>query len=192
MKLGLTLKDVSLIGTRTVLPTGTYPVEIVSEEVKEAKTKGNWMIEVVFKVVAGEYAGKTVTNFLNIKNDNEDATRIGLSQLKTILSVGGHKNPDHLEDSSELVGLELNIYLEEVETTFKTKDGKEIETTENKFKAFYAFNDEGAQSSEKKTTRSSSSKKEEKKESKSPFGNSEKKEEKKEPVKEAGAFPWQK
>lgn len=136
MKVDLDLSGVSTMSSRVVVPTGNYAVRVTSAEPVEAKKKGNYYIQVAYSIVDGEYEGTVLTDRLNIVNDNDDAQRIGLSQLKTLLTAGNHKNPDYLKDTQEMVGLELSIYVEEVDHSFEAKDGSTVETTQNVFKGY--------------------------------------------------------
>ena len=193
MKLNLDLSGVSTMSSRVVLPTGNYPVEIVNAEAKETKSGGG-MLVVGYKVLAGEYAGSVVSDNYNIINKSEDAQRIALSTIKTILTVGGHKNPNALGDTNELLGLKLTTYVEEEDHTFTSKSGDEVETTQNNFKGFFEFSEEAAAPAPKKEAK----KEKAAKESASPFAQQTAKEEAPAPaaeekVAEAAptAFPWQ-
>lgn len=190
MKLNLDLSGVNTLSSKTVVPTGNYSVQVVSAEPKEAKNKGNYYLELQYKILSGESEGVVLTDRLNIVNSSEDAQRIGLSTLKTILAVGGHKNPNKCNDTDEIVGLKLNIYIEEVDTTFEGRNGEEIETTENKFKSYYEFSDKEDKKPASKESKNRSSKSEkEDVPSKPPFDNSEDGQPKQE---EASQFPWMK
>jgi hypothetical protein len=150
MNLQLDLQSVALMSSRVVVPTGNYPVRITKSELKETKAKGGYYIEVDFTIQAGEHKGTAISDRLNIHNSNQDTVRIALQKLKTIATVGGHKNPNFVGDTSELLNLGLNIYVEENETSFTGKDGTEVETTENTIKAFYEYSEEALSSSPKK------------------------------------------
>lgn len=150
MKLGIDLTNVKTMSSRVVVPTGNYPARISGAEVKETNGKNGHYLQVDFQISAGEHKGTNLTQRLNINNPNPEATRIGLQQLKTIATVGGHQNPNYIGDTNELVGLKLNLYVEENETSFTGKDGNEVETTENNIKAFYEYSEESASSSPKK------------------------------------------
>lgn len=139
MQLNLDLSGVNTLSSKVVVPTGNYSVEIERAEVKETKSKGGYYIELGYKILSGDHAGLVLTDRLNIVNSNEDAQRIGLSTLKTVATVGKHRNPNLISDTNELLGLKFNIYIEEVDSTFTTVDGKEIDTTENKFKSYYEY-----------------------------------------------------
>lgn len=151
-KVNIDLSGASVISARVVVPTGNYPVQIVECEPKETKKKGGYYLEMKYKILSGEHEGVVLTDRLNIQNENEDAMRIGLSVLKTILTVSGHKNPNKLADTNEAIGLKLNLYVEEQDSSF-VKDGKTIETTENVFKGYYELDTEKASTEPKKASK---------------------------------------
>lgn len=187
MKLGLKLESVSVMSQRVVVPTGNYSVKVASAEVKETKAKTGHYLQVGFRITEGEYEGSVLTDRLNINNKNEDAVRIGLSALKTILTVGGHKNPNFIGDTDEMIGLELGIYVEENPHSFTGDDGNEIETTQNEIKSYFELKGDTVNQSspEKKKADKPAPKKQEKEEAPAP-----KPEPKPEPVAEAKQFPW--
>ena len=150
MQLGIDLTAVETQSGNVVVPTGTYPMEIVGVEPKETSKKTGWMLEVSYKITAGDHAGKTIKERLNVQNQSADATRIGLSQLKTILTAGKHANPNYIGDTNEMIGLKLNLYVEEVDSTFTNKNNETINTTQNNIKAYYEYNEADAQSEAKK------------------------------------------
>ena len=184
--LQLDLSNVSTMSSRVVLPTGNYPVKVVSSEIVET-TKGGYMIKAGLEVLSGDHKGSVVFNTFNIQNDSEDAVRIGLQQLKTLLVAGQFKNPDLLKDTSDMIGLELVVYVEEEDHKFTNKEGEEIETTQNRFKGYMKLED--AQESEeeevaapKKATKKSPAKT--KKQEVEP--------EEEEEEESSSSFPWQK
>lgn len=142
-KLNLDLSGTGLLG-RSVVPTGTYSLEVLGCEVKETSTKNGYYLEFNYKILSGEHTGKVLTSNANISNPSEVAQRIGLSTIKTILTVGGHKNPNLLGDTKEVIGLKLNAYIVEVDTSFPGADGKEVKTTKNEFKAYFPFGEDEA------------------------------------------------
>ena len=147
--LQIDLSGVTVQSSRTVVPTGVYSVELVSCEPVEAKKKGNYFLKTDFKIISGEHEGVTITERYNFVNSNKDAERIGKSQLKTMLTASGFKNPDYLGDTSEALGLKLNLYLEEVDHSFTNNDGDKIDTTQNEVKSYMEFKEVSAEPVEK-------------------------------------------
>lgn len=187
MKLDLDLSGVKTLSSKTVVPTGNYPLEIVGCEVKETKSGGGYYLQTDYKVLDGEHKGSVLVDRHNIKNENEDAQRIGLATIKTILTVGGHKNPDSLKKTEDLMGLKFNAYIEEVDDSFQNDKGETIETTNNKFKSYFPLDDEGPKTKSAPKEAKAETKPEPKPESKP----TPKAEDKPKPAPEAAKFPWQ-
>lgn len=135
MKMDLNLSGSQLMGSRVVVPTGNYSLEIVGVDTVQSKA-GGWMIVVDSKILAGDKAGVVLKRHINFVNTNADSQRMGLAEIKTIMTMGKHPTPDLLNDSNELLGLKMNAYLEEKPSSFVNKEGKTIQTTENDFKSY--------------------------------------------------------
>ena len=73
------------------VPNGTYPATIVSAEIKDAKSGGQY-ISAQFAITAGEYENRRVWENFNIKNDNDMAVQIGLAKLKQLFVAAGKTN----------------------------------------------------------------------------------------------------
>ncbi|CAM6004914.1 unnamed protein product [Sphagnum balticum] len=102
MSLGL---DLSQAQENTPIPDGQYLVICNKAEVAPTKSGGT-MIKVNLKIREGQpQAGRVVFDQFNIENANPQAVTIGLSQLKSMLKAFGHKNPNRLESTDEMVGL---------------------------------------------------------------------------------------
>jgi hypothetical protein len=125
----------------TVLPSGIYDMKIASSEVKETKAGGSYYLELSLEVMTGEHSGKMITDRLNIKNANKDTQKWALNNLKTILTMGGHKNPNYLEDTDEMIGLMVKVSVEEEATTY-TKDGEQKEGKQNNIKGYFKIDSE--------------------------------------------------
>lgn len=52
--------------------------------------------------------------------------------------MAGHKNPDMIADTDELIGLKVKAAIEEEATTYK-KDGEDKEGKQNNFKSFFKY-----------------------------------------------------
>lgn len=137
---------------RTVLPTGIYNMEITRADVKETKAGGH-MLEVDCTVMDGEHQSKIILERINIQHTNEKVVKYGLNQIKTILTVGGHSNPNFLADTDEMIGLKLRLSVEE---NIQMKDGQPVTDDngkpyrENKVKGTFKYDDSvGSTSSEK-------------------------------------------
>ncbi len=102
MSLGLNLENVAEQGVP--VPDGSYNVAIEKAEVKETKSGGK-LIAVQFSVIDGPHSNRKIFNQYNFENASAQAVQIGLGQLKGMMKAFGHKNPNKLESTDELVGL---------------------------------------------------------------------------------------
>ena len=128
MKLGLDLSSVEVKTSSgyNVVPTGEYDVVVSKAEIKETKSGGSMLI-LGYEVQSGDQAGKTIKHTMNIVNQSAEATRIGLETLKRVAIATGHKNPNKIADTDELIN--KNPFLVIVE---EVQDG---EYKNNKVKA---------------------------------------------------------
>lgn len=128
MKLGLDLSSVEVkpASGYNVVPTGEYDVVVSKAEIKETKSGGSMLI-LGYEVQSGDQAGKTIKHTMNIVNQSAEATRIGLETLKRVAIATGHKNPNKIADTDELIN--KNPFLVIVE---EVQDG---EYKNNKVKA---------------------------------------------------------
>jgi len=116
MKLGLDLSSVEVKAASgyNVVPTGEYDVVVSKAELKETKSGGTMLI-LGYEVQSGDQAGKTIKHTMNIVNQSAEATRIGLETLKRVAIATGHKNPNKIADTDELIN--KNPFLVIVEET---------------------------------------------------------------------------
>ncbi len=102
MSLGLNLEGVTEQGLP--VPDGNYNVIVEKAEVKDTRSGGK-LIAVQLSVMDGPQANRKIFNQFNMENANAQAVQIGLGQLKGMMKAFGHKNPNRLESTDELVGL---------------------------------------------------------------------------------------
>ena len=140
MQLQMNLEGVQAEGEANYsrLPQGDYNMKIVSSEVKET-AKGGHMLTFDLEVLDGPEMGKKIIERLNIVNANPEAEKIGKERLKGILEKGGHKNPNFLADSDEMVGLCLSVFV--IDSSFTTDAG--VEVTNSKPKSYKAVSQAG-------------------------------------------------
>lgn len=87
------------------LQNGSHKVKCIEAVIKDTATGGK-MLSCQFESVDGN--GNINCNF-NMANKNPQAVEIGMRQLKTFLTAGGHANPDKPGDISTLVGLQCVV-----------------------------------------------------------------------------------
>lgn len=132
MKLGLDLSSVEVKAASgyNVVPTGEYDVVVSKAELKETKSGGSMLI-LGYEVQSGDQAGKTIKHTMNIVNQSAEATRIGLETLKRVAIATGHKNPNKIADTDELINKNpFLVIVEEVQDgEYKNNNVKAIVKT---------------------------------------------------------------
>ena len=104
-KMTLDLSSVESTSNFDPLPPGWFPFEVLSAEVGRSKSSNNPMITVELSCLHPDHEGRRVWDYFVLSSD------IGLSRLKALLQAGGHPNPDHPNDSDELLGLRVECKL---------------------------------------------------------------------------------
>lgn len=82
-------------GFDLIPPKTEEEFEIISGEVKQGQ-KGRYINWVV--VACGKYAGKRIWDNMSLTHE------VGLRRLKAMATACGHKNPNYIADTDELVG----------------------------------------------------------------------------------------
>jgi hypothetical protein len=101
------------------LPAGTYAVECVADEWKDAKS-GVKMLVATFKVTKGEHAGRQILHRFMPDHHNETAAKIARVALKRWCEAVGHVGL--LRDTSVL---HFKPFLAELSVTKSERDGRE-------------------------------------------------------------------
>lgn len=81
------------------VPAGDYLICIQDSEFKETLNKDGEYLELKTEIIEGDHKGKFVFDRLNLKNKNEIAVKIAMSQLSAICHAVGILRP---KDSVEL------------------------------------------------------------------------------------------
>lgn len=81
------------------LPAGIYIAQITDSEIKPTKTGSGHYLQLTWKVLDGQHAGRLVFDRLNIANENERAQKIGQQQLSQLCHAVGVLQ---LQDSQQL------------------------------------------------------------------------------------------
>ncbi len=80
------------------VPAGDYLVSVAHSQFKDGRP-GAAGLMVGYMVEAGEHKGKMVSDYINIKNDNEKAVEIGLGRLRLICDLQARKSLKLVEDT---------------------------------------------------------------------------------------------
>lgn len=108
---GFSFNDLNLSGVdvqegRGLLAPGRYVAEVKAAKLKKTSNGQGTILEVV---LADTHGAGAITWNLNVHNPSAEATRIGRSELKSLLHWGGHPNPDKPEDISKIKGLVVGL-----------------------------------------------------------------------------------
>ena len=116
----LNLSTVEASGVSSALRPGRYVCLAKEAKLKDTKSGGK-MVEVELEDVGGM---GSLRAFLNVHIPSSDqATRIGLEQLKSLLTYGGHKDPNNVgkHGIASINGLKVGVL---VVAEQYTKDGE--------------------------------------------------------------------
>lgn len=80
------------------LPKGWYRALITESKGRETQNGGGRYLQLTYDIIEGEYKGRKVWGMYNVKNDNEMAVKIGLSDLATLSEVLDHPEPFKFEN----------------------------------------------------------------------------------------------
>ncbi|MGX8677701.1 MAG: DUF669 domain-containing protein [Sphaerochaetaceae bacterium] len=75
--------------TRELIPNGVFKMQVTEAEVCQTSTGSGQYIKLTWKIMEGQYDGKTIVDRLNIRNVNAEAERIGRGQLASLISAMG-------------------------------------------------------------------------------------------------------
>lgn len=82
-----------------ILPQGEYTVCVTESDICPTKAGNGTLCKLKLKIIAGDHKNRTLYDNINLKNPNEDATRIGKRQMDSLLYSTGILKPS---DTSEL------------------------------------------------------------------------------------------
>lgn len=126
----LNLTDSEVSSGSVILKPGKYVAKIKDAKVSPSKKNdGSMVMSLRVEDVNG---GGSINHWINILvKSSAEATRIGRSELKTMLFYGGHQNPDKPGDVSTINGLTVGVLIGEEKYM---KDG--VEKSGSTVKAF--------------------------------------------------------
>ena len=98
------------------LPAGDYIAQITQSQYKETKAKDGIYLQLIWKVVSGEYKGRTIFDNLNLDNPNKVAVEIANKSLNSICQACDKVG---VQDSEELHGIpcKLTLIIQKATTT---------------------------------------------------------------------------
>ena len=95
--------------TYGVIPEGKYVAMCTGAEIKTTKSGTGEYIRAEFTIENADVGNRKLWTNFNVKNENQTAVEIGLSQLKTLLVKAGYKSPEKLASISDLCGLTVGV-----------------------------------------------------------------------------------
>jgi len=84
--------DLEKVKDEDVVPDGWYNCYIEKAEFKESPTSGAEYLNLMIKLIGGEYGNRVVWNILNIFHPNEQPRNISLRELKKMLAASDINN----------------------------------------------------------------------------------------------------
>lgn len=115
--------DVEPSGSFEAIPAGDYIATIASSETKETNAGTGSYLSLMFRIMEGEYKGRTVWCNLNLDNPSEQAVNIAKRALSAICKAVDVPFP---KDSSELHGIPLVISVKVRPETAQYPKGNDI------------------------------------------------------------------
>lgn len=126
INLDLTYVPAEAASQFSVVPAGKYLVAVVSSEFKEGRVPGDYSLTLGLGILSGDYAGKVIRDSVNVVNQSEKATEIGLARLRKILELQ-KRTVFTLINDSDVVNSNA-FYAEVVEDSFVNNKGETIPT----------------------------------------------------------------
>lgn len=104
----LNLSNVTAAAGAIVLPVGRHVCKVAEATIEDTKNKDGKYIKLRFREVNDK---GVITGNVNVFNKSEEATRIGLEQLKGLLVAGKHPDPDNIGSHgvSSIKGLTVGV-----------------------------------------------------------------------------------
>lgn len=90
----------------TPIPEGVYRVMVKNAEEKPTKTPGGLGLNVMYAVLDGEYKGRQIFHWLNLKNQNATSQEIGQRELSSLCHATGVMRP---RSASEFVNRIITV-----------------------------------------------------------------------------------
>lgn len=90
---------------------GEYRMMVIQSEVKDTKAGNGKFLNLKLVCLDGEHEGDHKFDILMLEHPSDVATRIGRARLKELALAVGHPTPDRIEDSEELHGIAVNVFI---------------------------------------------------------------------------------
>lgn len=90
----------------SLMPAGWYVVQIVNSEIKPTKTPGGARLNLQFKIMQGDFAGRVMFGGYNVKNANPVAVQIAMEELAELSRA---VKVSVWNDTEQLHGIPFNL-----------------------------------------------------------------------------------
>lgn len=86
------------------IPAGEYTAHIVNSVECASKNTDNYGVSFTWQIMDGQYRGRMVFDHVWL-GGSDKCKEMGARRLKAIAVAGSHRNPNYIQDSTELHGL---------------------------------------------------------------------------------------
>jgi hypothetical protein len=97
--------------TFEALPTSVQPAQLVKCERKPTRDGNGELMNAQFKIIDGEFKGRTIFNNANLENPNEQTVEIAIEQLKNHVAAAGLESIDSKWDWTPLLNVPVMIHV---------------------------------------------------------------------------------
>jgi len=133
------LTQVEEVGGFQPIEAGVYRLTVENAEVKTTKAGTGEYINVTFEITGDKYNKRKLWKMFNIKNPNDVAVKIGLGELKKMITCSSKPKALTFQDPIELCGLvvygfvglkedknEINYFLEQKDALERIKQQESV------------------------------------------------------------------
>ena len=120
-----TVGDNQARGVRELIPNGEYVVEVFKSAIADNKAKNGKRLNLTFKILEGEYQGKTLKIGYNIVHPNQQCVDISNGEIEELCIACGFEKGVEVEDTEEFHNIAIlgTIVTEEGSGDFGDSNG---------------------------------------------------------------------
>lgn len=132
------VQEASPMGARSVLPAGTYSVEILDSERKESKSGKGAYLNVTFSVIDPDFANQRVWDRLMVWG-YEDKPNFLNWQRKRLADLAAAAGIQALTDTSQLIGRQVKIVVSVEDNELTDQFGEKKTIQQNKVEEYHSL-----------------------------------------------------
>ena len=108
-----------------VKPDGWYRVMVTEAIVKPNKSSTGKVMHTKLTHLDQQYENSFEMAFINIQHEKAKVQEIGQADLKSLAIATGHEDPNHINDTSELINkpFMVNLYSQPNDSNYSDSDG---------------------------------------------------------------------